>query len=156
MWLDIGCGTHKTAGAVGMDKRPLDGVDVVHDAEVLPYPFEKETFDRIVLSHLVEHLKPWLLIEIMNELWRIVKLGGQVLIATPYAGSFGFHQDPTHMHGWNEATPQYFDPDYPLYEVYEASPWKIVQNLWRDGGSLEVVLEKRARVYRPAATGSVS
>ena len=29
--LDIGCGENKNKGFVGMDKRPLEGVDIVHD-----------------------------------------------------------------------------------------------------------------------------
>ena len=31
MWLDIGCGSNKGVGCVGMDRLPFDGVDVVFD-----------------------------------------------------------------------------------------------------------------------------
>lgn len=142
-WLDVACGSNKQQGCCGMDKRKLDGVDVVHDLEEVPWPFEDETFTRIIASHIVEHLKPWLLVEIMDEAWRILRPEGVLLIATPYAGSYGFHQDPTHVHGWNEATPTYFDPEKPLYAIYMPKPWKIVQNVWRADGNLEVALEKR-------------
>jgi len=38
MKLDIGCGWSKRAGFVGMDKRNLPGVDIIHDLEIFPYP----------------------------------------------------------------------------------------------------------------------
>ena len=142
-WLDVGCGSNKQPHCVGMDKRKLDGVDIVHDCEVLPWPMADETFTRIIMSHLMEHLKPWLVNTIMDEMWRVLKPGGQLMLAMPYAGSFGFYQDPTHIKTWNEATPQYYDPDFPLYKVYEPKPWKIVTNTWNQATGLEVVLEVR-------------
>ena len=143
--LDLACGNNKQRFSIGMDKRKLDGVDIVHDMEELPWPFEDEHFTRIIASHIVEHLKPWLMIDIMNEAWRVSQVGGQMLIVTPYAGSFGFYQDPTHIKAWNEATPLYFDPDKSpvLYGFYKPKPWKIMVNTWHTGGTLEVLLEKR-------------
>jgi len=141
--LDLGCGAEKTTGAVGMDRRKVDGVDIVHDLEVLPWPVDDAAFDRIIASHIVEHLKPWLMLDIVDEMWRVLTVGGQVMIATPYAGSFGFHQDPTHIKAWNEATAHYFDPTYELYKVYTPKPWKVELNTWKMNGTLEVVLAKR-------------
>ena len=109
--LDVGCGSNKQPGCLGMDKRRVNGVDVVHDAEVLPWPFKPSTFNRIIMSHVMEHMKPWLVLDIMNEMWRVLKSKGELMISMPYAGSFGFFQDPTHTKSWNEATPLYFDPD---------------------------------------------
>ena len=88
------------------------------------------------------------MVDIMNEWWRILKLGGQLMIATPYAGSPMFFQDPTHIKGWNEATPEYFDPYAPmssgnLYQVYRPMPWKILKNTWDLTGTLEILMEKR-------------
>lgn len=142
-WLDLACGDAKQPHCIGMDKRKRDGVDIVHDIEEMPWPFEDEFFTRIIASHIVEHLKPWLMVDIMDEAWRILVPGGYMMIATPYAGSYGFYQDPTHIKGWNEATPTYFDPDKPMYEIYKPKPWKIINNVWRQEGNLEIVLEKR-------------
>jgi Methyltransferase domain len=143
-WLDVACGSNKTQGACGMDRRKLDGVDVVHDIEEIPWPFDDGEFTRLIMSHIVEHLKPWKMVEVMDEAWRVLEVGGQVMIATPYAGSFGFNQDPSHVHGWNEATPLYFDPDQPLYAVYQPKPWKVHDRVWQMYGNLEIVMEKRA------------
>lgn len=152
LWLDVGCGHHKTTGCVGMDRRKIDGVDVVHDIEDLPWPFEKDLFDRVILSHVMEHITPKYQVEVMDEIWRITKVGGQVLLAMPYPGSTGHWQDPTHTKPWHQATPQYFDPDYPiLYDVYRPKPWKIIDNLWRSDGNIEIRMEKREANYVPKA-----
>jgi len=144
LWLDVGCGGNKQPHCIGMDKRKLDGVDYVHDCERIPWPFKDEQFTNVIMSHLMEHLKPWLVIDIVNEVWRILKPDGTFMIAMPYAGSFGFYQDPTHVKAWNEATCRYFDPNFSLYQIYQPSPWKIDINTWHSDGNLEVVLRKRS------------
>lgn len=142
--LDIGCGENKQKGFIGLDKRPLEGVDIVHDLEVFPYPLPDDICHLIAGSHIVEHLKPWLMIDFMNELWRIMKHRGQLALATPYAGSPGFWQDPTHCNGCNQATWQYFDPRYPLYDIYFPKPWLLERGfpVWQTTGNLEVVMRK--------------
>jgi len=149
--LDLGCGGNKQPGFVGMDIRKIPGVDIVHNAEVVPYPLPDNCCHTILLSHLIEHMCPKKVLGIMNELWRIMKPQGQLLISSPYAGSPGFYQDPTHCHTWNENTVYYFDPRPSamgkekniLYGIYKPSPWKILRNNWTELGNLEIILEKR-------------
>jgi SAM-dependent methyltransferase len=145
LWLDAGCGSAKQPNCVGMDKRSLPGVDVVHDIETTPWPFTKETFDRIIMSHVMEHINPSVSVDVMNEMWRIMKPDGVLMLSMPYAGSFGHWQDPTHIKPWNEATCHYFDPDMPLWGIYQPKPWKIEANVWRAEGNIEIILRKRAR-----------
>jgi hypothetical protein len=141
--LDIGAGDHRRKGFVTLDRRAMDGIDIVHDLEVFPYPLKDESCLTIVGSHIVEHIKPWLMVDFMNELWRIAKVDGQLALALPYAVSFGFVQDPTHCNPCNEATWQYFDPKYNMYNVYSPKPWEIEKGYpqW-DAGNLEVVMRK--------------
>jgi len=144
--LDIGCGHNKRRGGfTGLDKRPGEGVDIVHDLEVFPYPLDDESCLTIVGSHIVEHIKPWLMIDFMNELWRILKPEGQLALSMPYGVSAGFVQDPTHCNPCNEATWMYFDPDKDLYRIYKPKPWRILAGfpVWQANGNLEVVMEKR-------------
>lgn len=146
--LDFGCGARKQGPHwVGMDKRKLPGVDIVHDLEKPPYPLDSESVVTCVASHVLEHLDPRLTIDIFNEMWRIMKVGGQWVIALPYAGSHGFWQDPTHCNGFNETTFEYFDPEINpiLYGIYTPKPWKIVNRFWHPNGNMEVVLEKRGK-----------
>jgi SAM-dependent methyltransferase len=53
--LDLGCGGAKQAGYVGMDIRPLPGVDIVHDLQKFPWPLPTESVNFILCSHLIEH-----------------------------------------------------------------------------------------------------
>jgi len=141
--LDCGCGLNKQKGFIGMDKRKIPGVvDIIHDIEVFPFPLPDNTCSVILMSHVIEHIKPWLMIDLMNELWRVMEPGGQLWLAFPYAGSFGFWQDPTHCNGCNQATFTYFDPKHPLYQVYKPLPWDLKQNTWSETGNMEVILEK--------------
>jgi len=68
-----------------------------------------------------------------------------MIIATPYAGSQGYYQDPTHCNPCNEITFTYFDPLSPtgLYRFYTPKPWKIADSFWTPNGNLEVKLIKR-------------
>jgi SAM-dependent methyltransferase len=140
--LDIGCGEAKQPNWVGMDRRKVKGVDIVHDAQDFPYPFEDESCFQVLLSHLWEHIEPKNRIDLMNEIWRIMKPDGQLLISVPYYLSLGACQDPTHYTCPNEATFTYFDPKLPLYNVYKPKPWKLVQNNYSMNGNMEVILEK--------------
>ena len=146
--LDIGCGSNKRKGFIGMDKRQVDGVDIVHDLEVFPYPLDDESCLTIVGSHIVEHIKPWLMIDFMNELWRLLKPEGQLALSMPYGVSYGYVQDPTHCNPCNEATWQYFDIYKPLFQIYRPKPWKIAPGfpVWQNTGNMEVVMEKTNEV----------
>ena len=142
--LDLGCGGNKQQGFIGMDMREIPGVDIVHDAEVFPYPLEDESCAVIKASHLVEHIKPWLTIDLFNECWRLLEPKGLFMIATPYAGSHGFWQDPTHCNGFNESTFAYFDPSHQsgLYGIYQPKPWKIEMLTWDFRFNIECALRK--------------
>jgi len=140
--LDVGCGFNKQPGFIGMDKRDVKGVDLVHDLEVLPWPIQADACAVILMSHVMEHVKPWLSIDIMNECWRCLEPGGQLWLSMPYANSFGYCQDPTHCNPWNEATFTYFIPGQPLYEVYRPKPWSLLKHTWNLYGNIEAVMQK--------------
>lgn len=101
--MDLGCGQNKNLNAIGIDKVAFRGVDLVWDLEKTPYPLPAECATILIASHVVQQLKPWLFVGIMNEWWRLLKIEGELMISTPYAGSFGFYQDPENIKGFNEA-----------------------------------------------------
>uniref|UniRef100_A0A6M3LK12 Putative methyltransferase n=1 Tax=viral metagenome TaxID=1070528 RepID=A0A6M3LK12_9ZZZZ len=142
--LDVGCGQNKQPNFLGMDKRKVPGVDILHDAEVSPWPLPDSICNKILCSHIYEHIKPWVSIDFMNECWRVMKPGGQLLISTPYATSHGFYQDPTHCNPANESTWTYFDPAHFLWKIYKPKPWKIIRNAFQMIGNMEIILEKRS------------
>jgi hypothetical protein len=181
--LDLGCGSDKQDGCVGMDVRELPGVDIVHNLEIFPWPLPDECVTMAYASHLVEHISPNggdariqplvdLLVKngiltnedvrekigdlsthsrfigFMNELWRVMKPDGRVMIATPYGGGPAYLQDPTHINPCSEHTWCYFDPLDPktqgkLYHVYKPKPWRIDFRAFTRTGNMEVVLVKR-------------
>ena len=141
--LDIGCGENKQPGFVGMDIRKCDAVDIVWDAQDFPYPLPDNICLQILLSHLWEHIEPKNRIKLMDELWRIMKPEGQLLISVPYYLSFGAYQDPTHYPCPNEATFTYFDPGYPLYSIYKPKPWKLARNNYSLNGNMEIIMEAK-------------
>ena len=110
--LDIACGANKQPGGfVGLDVQALPGVDIVHDLNVHPWPLPDECALMAMASHIVEHIPKvmiyygpdqkrmvtWFpLIAFMDEVWRILKPGGEFAIAAPHGYSLGYQQDPTH------------------------------------------------------------
>ena len=148
--LDLACGTNKQPGFVGMDVRKLPGVDIVHNLEKFPYPLPDQCASLIVASHYVEHINPanFGFVKFMNEIWRLMKPEGQFMVVTPYAGSPGYWQDPTHINGCTETTFRYFDPldqptDGTLYRIYQPKPWKIDLCTWNIVGNLEIAMSSR-------------
>lgn len=180
--LDVGCGAAKQPGFVGIDLRPLEGVDIVHDVTKFPWPLPDGCALMAMCSHLVEHLPPQspdprltgliqLLIDnklipesqvteyigdyspspvfmrFMDEVWRVLKVGGTFAIACPHGASPGFLQDPTHVNAINETTFAYFAPSEPyahglLWRIYKPKPWRIQNLTWSPAGNIEVILVK--------------
>lgn len=142
--LDIGSGENCQKGFVSLDKRALPNIDIIHDLEIFPYPLPDECCLTIIGSHIVEHIKPWLMIDFMNELWRIMKPAGQLAFSHPYGVNSFFVQDPTHCNPCNQATWQYFDPTYPLYDIYSSFPWRTEKGfpVWQESGMMEIVFNK--------------
>jgi len=114
--LDLGCGTSKRDGAVGVDIAPFPGVDVVHDLNRRPYPFENDVADDISLDNVLEHLDD--VVGTMEELHRIGRPGCRVRIDVPYFRSSGAATDPTHRHAFTPDSFAYFDLAHPFSDRY--------------------------------------
>lgn len=97
MKLDLGCGSRKAEGFLGVDISPDVGADFVHDLRVVPWPFADDSVDEVRCTHFFEHLTGEQRMAFMNELWRVMKTGASALFITPYWQSYGAVQDPTHQ-----------------------------------------------------------
>jgi len=93
-FLDIGCGSKKAEGAIGMDIFPYPGVDVVHNLDEYPWPFSDNHFEKIYARHIIEHVGS--IADFLRELHRTSKPGAEILIETPHFTSLDSWADPTH------------------------------------------------------------
>jgi SAM-dependent methyltransferase len=121
--LDIGCGRNKLPGSVGLDIVALDGVDVVHDLNTRPYPFEAESFDFIRIIHVIEHVES--IVETMSEIYRIAKPNATVEIATPHHTDSSSWQDPTHRWHLNSRSFDFFEEEFKT-NYYSQARFKII------------------------------
>jgi SAM-dependent methyltransferase len=110
--VDLGCGSRKSSGYIGVDIVPCPGVDIVADL-TQTLPFEESSVDRIKAHDIIEHLPDKL--NTMNEIWRIGKPGAKVDILVPSTDGRGAFQDPTHVSFWNINSFFYYCIDYPDY-----------------------------------------
>jgi|SRR5215213_8705287 len=99
--LDVGCGSKKYPGAMGLDISTDTDADVVHDLDVFPYPLDDRAFDQILLQDVIEHVAaPY---AVMRELHRIGRPGARVHLRTPHFSSVLAYGDPTHRHAFSTA-----------------------------------------------------
>ncbi len=94
--LDLGCGRHKIPGAIGVDISPDRSVDIIHELNSFPYPFETSSFEAIHCRHIIEHIED--LVPFFNEIHRIGKRGCLVKGVMPHFSSACSYSDPTHRH----------------------------------------------------------
>ncbi len=99
MKLNLGCGNKIYDGYVNVDKFDVYDVDIMHDLEKFPYPFNDNSVDEILLSHVLEHIgqAPDLFIKILKEFYRICKNKALINIAVPHPRHDDFISDPTHV-----------------------------------------------------------
>jgi len=107
MKLQIGSGNDIKEGWVNHDIVALDGINVVHDLEIFPWPWEDSSVDEFYMKDVLEHLPNT--IKVMEEVYRICKSGAKVYIAVPYWNSWEAITDPTHVSQINEFTFDFFD-----------------------------------------------
>lgn len=122
--LDIGCGKNKTEGAIGIDKLPLKGVDIVYDITKIPYPLKSEFVDIIICKNILEHIRD--IIPVMEEFHRLLKPKGLLIVNSPHGKTLRYLGDPTHERPITCSTMNYFLPDYP-YNYYTKARFKIVK-----------------------------
>ena len=106
--LNLGCGNDIRPDYVNLDVSGLDGVDVVHDLNELPLPFEDGVFSEILCLDILEHVDyPPLL----KECHRILKPGGRLVVEVPHFSSNNNFVDPTHRNRFSVKTFNFFCED---------------------------------------------
>ena len=133
--LDLGCGARPqnpycADQVFGVDLRESpDGRIRIADLCIEPIPFESDSFDFVTAFDFIEHIPRVLYIpnrrnpfvELMNEIWRVLKPNGTFLSKTPAYPNSSVFLDPTHVNYITEGT-------FPLYfgDQQLDSPWAII------------------------------
>lgn len=92
--INLGSGTDYKAGFVNIDKNRKTRADIYLDMEKQKLPFEKNSVDEIYCNHVIEHLIniPFAL----QEMERVIKPSGKVILTIPHFNYLDFHADLTH------------------------------------------------------------
>jgi SAM-dependent methyltransferase len=127
--LDVGCGSKKHAGAVGIDRSPETDADIVHDLDAVPWPLEDSSFDEIVLQDVIEHLRdPY---AVFAELHRVGAPGARVHVRTPHFSSALAYSDPTHLHWFSAAAIRALaEPGFAHYSAVRFRVLHLSLDLW--------------------------
>lgn len=129
--LDIGCGSKKAEGAVGMDIFGYPGVDIVHNVESYPWPLETSQFDKVICQHVIEHIDDVALF--MKEVHRVCKDDAVVEFTTPHFSSINSWVDPTHKKHFSLQWYKLFTEGY---LVHQAGQFHLISSTVSFGKSL--------------------
>jgi len=115
--ISLGCGEEIEEGFINLDLVKLPGVDVVHNLQKFPYPFEDQSADYIKAKDVIEHLSGYsedgrpIITAFIEECCRILITGGILWIQTPSWYADFLWVDPTHTRGFDIKSFDFFDPE---------------------------------------------
>lgn len=108
--LNLGCGKNKLDEYVNIDIRQSVQPDICCDIEE-GLPYETESVDTVLAEDFLEHISRSKVIFVIEEIWRVLKVGGIFRFFTPSTDGRGAFQDPTHRSYWNFNSWSYFSGD---------------------------------------------
>ena len=135
-----------------VDVRDDPAINMKHaDLAIEPIPFENEFFNYVTAYDFIEHI-PRLIynpnlrypfIELMNEIYRVLKFGGMFLSLTPAYPHAPAFQDPTHVNIITDQTfPLYFDDVYRIASHYGFNgAFNVRMQEWRGVFLLTVLMK---------------
>jgi len=157
--LDLGCGLKprnpcNADELFGIDIRPNENQDIkVADLAIEAIPFPDDHFDYVSAYDFIEHIprviynpnRRFSFIELMNEIYRVLKMSGTFASFTPAFPKEAAFVDPTHVNIITENTfPLYFDnknrwgKDYGFIGSFE-----IIDQKWHPNNShLQTIMKK--------------
>lgn len=104
MRLNLGACDRTIPGYLSVDICPP--ADVVADLAD-PWPWADSSVDAVKAFDIIEHLPDKR--HTMNELWRVLKSGGQAEIEVPTIRGVGAVCDPTHCSYWSAGDFEYYE-----------------------------------------------
>ena len=81
--LNLGCGSTKLNGFIGVDSFEDNKPDVLCDFTAGPLPFKDGEVDEVVMFHAIEHIRKQKHSFILNEIRRVLRIGGRLCLTYP-------------------------------------------------------------------------
>lgn len=104
--LNLGSGQLDIADSVSIDINSFSSPDIVHDLNKTPYPLKTDTFEEVYCLNILEHLED--LFPVMQEIHRVTKSGGKIIIESPHFSCVNAFCDPSHRHFFSIFSFDYF------------------------------------------------
>lgn len=161
--LDLGCGPNpnnpfNADEVYGVDIREDIGRNIASaDLALQPIPWGDDMFEYVSAYQFIEHMPRVIyapnhrlpFVQLMNEIYRVLKVGGIFLSVTPAYPHNAAFQDPTHVNIITEETfPNYFDDRNRWAKIYGYhGHLKVLKQEWM-GANLVTQMQK---VLPPAA-----
>jgi SAM-dependent methyltransferase len=155
--LDLGCGLapknpFQAQEVFGVDVRADTAAQIAKaDLVIEPIPYADDSFDFVTAHDFIEHVPRVVyaptrrnaFIELMNEVYRVLKPGGLFLSVTPAYPHAAVFSDPTHVNIITEDTFRcYFDHERRWASAYGFTGRFIVRSQEWLGPHLRSILQK--------------
>lgn len=140
--LGVGSRPDHAPDVINVDRNPLPGVQVVHDLDVHPWPFDAGAFDDVRALHVYEHVADP--IGFMAECHRVMVAGARLLIIVPHYQSENAFTDPTHVRFCTTRTWDYWVPGTQLHaeSEYAGGATFAKDAVYREGDDVVAILRK--------------
>lgn len=150
--LDLGCGRGKYKDLVlssadkytGCDYYKYDNVDVMSSAENTP--FQDGQFDTIICLQVLEHvLRPH---KVVNEIARILKPGGYLLLSAPWLHPY--HGEPDDYFRFSKDALVYLLEDSGLKIIKTETTggkWRVIETFTRRWCKLKILYKILSKIF---------
>lgn len=134
--IDMGCGRDNLEGYLHLDRRfHSPHIDLAWDLNIIPYPFNDNTFSEVRMYDVFEHIdKP---LEVLNEVHRILIQGGVFDLRIPTVEDFDLWTDITHKRPFTERSFDHFIRGTVFntnYGYYSERLWELVDRQSTESG----------------------
>ena len=110
MKLNLGCGFRKMPGYINIDNRPEVSPDLVCDL-TKGIPYKDSSIEHVRAVDFLEHIPIGKTVQMIEEIYRVLRPGGMLSHFTPSTDGRGAFQDPTHVSFWNKNSWLYYMDD---------------------------------------------
>lgn len=106
MKINIGCGNKVLPGYVNIDRVKTAEDVLIVDLETASLPFEDASIEEVYADNVLEHIQNF--IPLMNEIHRVLTVGGVLKVVVPVLPHLEAFQDPTHVRFFTPNSFEYF------------------------------------------------